>query len=330
MTAMLLGGDLYDCRGGPRARTNDMSERFLVTGAHGCIGAWVVHELVRGRREVVRFDLSADPRRLRLLLGAEADAVPHAAGDITDAALIEDALDRYAITNVIHLAALQIPFVRADPRLGSRVNVVGTVNVFEAARARHLAPVVYASSIAALGADGSETTPPSTLYGVFKRTNEQTARVYSEENGVSSVGLRPHTVYGVGRDQGVTAAPTTAMLAAAAGLPYRIPYGGACQMQFARDVARAFIAASDARASGATVHNLPGRRTAIAEVVSAIGCDSITFDDTPLPLPEEADSSSFLELVPGFAETPLTDGVDATVGRFRELLAEGLIAMPVA
>lgn len=276
------------------------------------------------------FDLSADARRLRLLLGADADTVPCVAGDITDAALVEDALDRYAITNVIHLAALQIPFVRANPGLGSRVNVVGTVNVFEAARTRHLAPVVYASSIAALGADGSETAPPSTLYGVFKRTNEQTARIYSLENGVSSVGLRPHTVYGVGRDQGVTAAPTAAMLAAAAGLPYRIPYGGACQMQFARDVARAFIAASDAHGEGARVHNLPGRRTAIADVVAAIGGDSISFDELPLPLPEDSDSSSFFELVPAFAETSLADGVDATVERFRELLREGLIAVPDA
>ncbi len=128
--------------------------------------------------------------------------------------------------------------MRADPLLGSRVNVVGTVNVFEATKQRELGPVVYASSIAALAPDGSDTAPPSTLYGVFKRANEQGAGVYFAENGVSSVGLRPHTVYGIGRDQGVTSAPTTAMLAAVAGVPYRIPYGGACQLQLARDVAR--------------------------------------------------------------------------------------------
>jgi UDP-glucuronate 4-epimerase len=305
--------------------------RFLVTGAFGCIGAWVVHELVRSSREVVTFDLSSEPRRLRLLLGDETDSVPHVAGDITDAASLEHALDEHAITNVIHLAALQVPFVRADPPLGARVNVLGTVNVFEAAKTRELAPIVYASSIAALDLDGGTVGPPSTLYGVFKRANEHTGRVYFTENGIASVGLRPHTVYGVGRDQGVTSAPTAAMFAAAAGMGYTIPYGGAFQMQFARDVAHAFIAASDARPEGAEVHNLPGRGTPIAEVVAAIGSDSIGYDaDNVLPFPEESDATTFRDLVPDFTETPLDDGVSATIERFKELLAEGLLVPPDA
>jgi nucleoside-diphosphate-sugar epimerase len=305
-----------------------VSERFLVTGAYGCIGAWVVHELVRDGREVVTFDLSSEPRRLRLLLGDDADPVQHVVGDITDGASVEHVLDEHEITNVIHLAALQVPFVRADPPLGARVNVLGTVNVFEAAKRHEQAPIVYASSIAAFDRDGGLVGPPATLYGVFKRANEHTARVYLEENGIASVGLRPHTVYGIGRDQGVTSAPTTAMLAAVAGRPYTIPYGGACQMQFARDVARAFIAASDAGAEGAEVHNLPGARTAIADIVAAIGADSIGFDDAPLPFPEEADASSFRTLVPEFTDTPLDEGVELTMKRFRELLAAGLVTAP--
>src|SRR6185295_104751 len=97
----------------------------------------VVHELVSDGRPVVTFDLSTEPRRLRLLLddGAIA-AIPHVAGDIADLATVERAIDEHGITNVIHLAALQVPFCRADPPLGARVNVVGTVNVFEAVRRR--------------------------------------------------------------------------------------------------------------------------------------------------------------------------------------------------
>ncbi len=305
-----------------------MSGRILVTGAHGCIGAWVVFELVRAGREVVTFDLSAEPRRLRLLFGDEANTVPHVQGDIADPEALDGAVAAHEVGRIIHLAALQIPFVRADPLLGSRVNVVGTVNVFEVAKERGLGPVVYASSIAALAPDGSDTAPPSTLYGVFKRANEQAAGVYFAEHGLSSVGLRPHTVYGIGRDQGVTSALTTAMLAAAAGVSYRIPYGGACQLQLARDVAVAFIAAGDAAPEGASVHNLPGRRTAVSEVVELIGAAGVSFDDVPLPLPEESDSSSFTALVPGFVETPLTEGVGQTMSRFRELLARGLVVAP--
>jgi nucleoside-diphosphate-sugar epimerase len=302
--------------------------RFLVTGALGCIGAWVVHELVSSGREVVSFDLASEPRRLRLLLGDGAEAVPHETGDIADLASLESALDRHAITNVIHLAALQVPFVRADPPLGARVNVLGTVNVLELVTRHRLAPVVYASSIAALDGEGGTAGVPSTLYGVFKRANEEAARVYFEESGTASVGLRPHTVYGVGRDQGLTSAPTVAMLAAAAGRPYRIPFGGACQLQLARDVARAFIAASDAGAAGATTHNLPGGATRIEDLVGVMGATGIEFDDAPLPFPPESDSSSFRELVPQFEETPLADGVRLTMDAFRGLLERGLVAAP--
>jgi nucleoside-diphosphate-sugar epimerase len=308
-----------------------MSEpRFLVTGAYGCIGAWVVAELVADGRPVVTFDLSTEPRRLRLVLDADAvAAVPHVAGDITELAGLERTIDEHEISHVIHLAALQVPFCRADPPLGARVNVLGTVNVFEAAKRRaHLAPIVYASSIAAFDSAGTMTGHPGTIYGVYKRANESTAAVYLGENGISSTGLRPHTVYGVGRDQGLTSAPTSAMLAAAAGTAYTIPYGGAAQLQFARDVARAFIGASLAAHEGATVHNLPGRKVAIDEIVATLDADAIGFDDVRLPFPEEADSASFTVSYPAFAETPLADGVAETVSRFRALLAEGLVHPP--
>ena len=304
--------------------------RFLVTGAHGCVGAWVVAELVDAGAPVVTFDLSATPRRLELLLGDGAAAVPHVTGDIGDLPALERALDDHGITNVIHLAALQVPLVRAAPPAGARVNVVGTVNVFEAAARRGLAPVVYASSIAAYDADGTFDRHPATLYGVFKRANEATAEVYLAESGVASVGLRPHTVYGVGRDQGLTSAPTVAMLAAAAGTPYTISYGGRARLQLARDVARAFVQASLAGATGAEVHDLPGETVTIAEVVAAIreaAPDALVgYEGDPLPFPADLDSSSFEALLPTFEHTPLRRGVAETVERFRGLLAQGLLS----
>ncbi len=319
-----------------------MSEpRFLVTGAHGCIGAWVVHELVEAGSPVVTFDLSTDARRVKLLLGPErAENVPHVAGDITDLEQLERTVDEHGVTNIIHLAALQVPFCRADPPLGARVNVLGTVNIFELAKKREgLGPIVYASSVAAFdayeeGAEPSMSAHPSTIYGVYKRANEGTAWVYATENGVASVGLRPHTVYGVGRDQGLTSAPTTAMLAAAAGVPFTIPYGGRSEFQFGRDVAQCFIAASLAKATGSTVHNLPGMAVSMDDVVDAIGMvapgSDVRFEGAPLPFPEEVDSTSFTELAGPVPTTPFADGVAATVQRFRELLTLGLVTAPTA
>ena len=190
---------------------------YLVTGALGALGAWVVRSLLDRGQDVVTYDLGGSDHRLRLALsGDELAALKRVDGDVTDLAHLERVMDEHDVTSVIHLAALQVPFVRDDPVLGSKVNVTGTVNVLEAVRRRgeRMGPLVYASSIAALAEAGAY---PSTLYGVFKLANEGTAAGYFADFGVSSIGLRPHTIYGPGRDQGLTSAPTAAMVAAAAG-----------------------------------------------------------------------------------------------------------------
>src|SRR3954465_8796702 len=208
---------------------------YLVTGAYGALGAWVVRALLDREQEVVTYDLGGSDHRLRLSLTAdELEALRRIDGDVTDLAALERVMDEHDVTNVIHLAALQVPFVREDPALGSRVNVTGTTNVLEAVRRRGdgMGPVVYASSIAVYGPAGTlgGDDVPDTLYGVYKRANEGTAWRYFEDYGVSSIGLRPHTVFGPGRDQGVTSAPTIAMVAAAAGRPFEIPFGGRVQL----------------------------------------------------------------------------------------------------
>jgi nucleoside-diphosphate-sugar epimerase len=234
----------------------------------------------------------------------------------------------------VHLAALQVPLVRADPALGALVNVVGTVNVLEAARRAGLAaPVVYASSIAAFGPRGPGDVP-QTLYGVFKRANEETALRYFEDYGVSSIGLRPHTVYGPGRDQGLTSSPTVAMLAAAAGVPYEIPFGGRLQLQYLPDVAEAFVRASEAGVTGAFVHTLDGPSASVGEVVelveaaSGVAPGTIRWQGDALPFPGHVDGHGFVDLLGGSVNRPLEDGVADTVARFRRLLAHGLVAPP--
>ena len=84
--------------------------------------------------------------------------VTFVAGDITDLDAVERASTRHGITNVIHLAALQVPFCRADPPLGARVNVVGTVNVFEAVKRRR-ATAWRRSSTRARSGCSRPTTP---------------------------------------------------------------------------------------------------------------------------------------------------------------------------
>lgn len=166
------------------------------------------------------------------------------------------------------------------------------------------------------------------MYGVFKLANEGGARIYAQERGLASIGLRPHTVYGVGRDQGVTSTPTVAMLAAAAGVPYEISFGGSVQFQYAPDVAAAFVQAARTLSAGASVHNLAGEVHAIADVIRAIEqaapetAGTITAVADALKLPEAVDAGTLASAIGPLEEVPLVDGVADTIGRFRALLAE--------
>lgn len=317
------------------------SERFLVTGALGCIGAWTVRALVSEGVPVVAFDLGRDRRRLAQIMTAdELAAVTFVVGDITNLDGIRATLDDEAITNVIHLAALQVPFCRADPPLGALVNVVGTANVFEAVKRSPsvTAPLVFTSSIGMFGADDAnpvthrleETADghPTTHYGVYKRANEGTARVYALDDGIASIALRPMTVYGAGRDQGMTSTPTTAIAAAVLGVPYTITFGGRTLFQYAGDVARTLLAASRSGLEGASVFNLDGSSVDmpawIAAIVRAVPEASglITFTPNELPFPSEIEHDSIVALGP-MPVTPFADGIAATVDVFRRLAAEG-------
>jgi UDP-glucuronate 4-epimerase len=310
--------------------------RYLVTGAFGAIGVWTIRSLLDRGHEVVSFDVGEQASRLPIALDPkEAESITRVRGDIADLNAVERAIDEHAITHVIHLAALQVPFVRANPPLGARVDVLGTVNVFEAVRRRkdRLAPLVYASSIAALG-DGDH---PSTLYGVFKWANEGTGERYFEDYGVSSVGLRPHTVYGPGRDQGLTSAPTMALVAAAAGAGFRIPFGGSVQMQYTADVGEAFVRAAELEDyEGASVHNLDGPEVSMPELIELIEAavpavaGKSTATGEPLPFPPSMDGASFVELIGGSVMRPIEDGVGESIERFRELLADGRVKAPTA
>ena len=235
----------------------------LVTGAGGCIGSWVLALLTRAGVPAVAYDLSDDKRRPRLLMNEEALAeIPWLTGDIADTAAVANALAQHDVRAIIHLAALQVPFCKADPVAGAKANVVGTVNVLEAARHRGLKRVAYASSIAAHSFLPG-TTWLATLYGAYKLCDEMIAHTYAADWGVPSVGMRPGVVYGVARDQGLTSKTTVAILAAAAGRPYTVPFSGAVSALHAGEVASAFIKAVSQEREGAAVFDINGRATSV-------------------------------------------------------------------
>ena len=308
-----------------------MATTYFITGAQGCIGSWIVKALVERGDTAVVFDRSDDPRRLRAIMDDDQRArVQFILGDITDGAAVELALSDSQATRVIHLAGLQVPLCKADPVAGALVNVVGTLNVFEATRKNKLPSVVYASSAAVYGMndddaalDETAACEPSTHYGVFKRTNEGNARVYFLDHGVSSIGLRPLTVYGVNRDFGLTSDPTKAMKAAVLGRPFHIRFGGATDFQYVADTAAAFIACADKNAEGAHVFNLHGETVTVERITDVINSDLITFGGPPIPIAAAIDGSAIRRAIGDLPSTPLEIGVRETMERFAALRDAG-------
>jgi len=308
------------------------SGRTLVTGALGCVGAWTIKALLDDGEDPVGYDLGEDDSRLRLILDdRERQRVTLVSGDVTDPDALGRALDEHEITCVVHLAALQVPFCRADPIRGARVNVVGTVVVFEAVKARRdrISGLAYASSTAVynasdpLPAPESGGTSPTTHYGVYKLANEGTARIFWDDEGVASIGIRPYIVYGPGRDQGMTSGPTLAMAAAAHGEAFEIGYGGTAQYDYAPDVGRAFVLAARSASDGSHVANFPGEPSTMQEVVRAIEASApdaagkVTWTETALPFPESLESGLLERLVGHLPRTSLTAGVRQTIEHFR-------------
>ncbi|HEV8060586.1 MAG TPA: SDR family oxidoreductase, partial [Gemmataceae bacterium] len=292
--------------------------------------------LARGD-QVWIYDLKADDHRLRLLLEEhELTQATFIQGDVTDVDGLKRALVLHAISHVVHLAGLQVPVCRADPLLGARVNVLGTLAVFEAVRHSkdRVKRLVYASSAAVFGppssyAAGSQTDDaplrPSTHYGVFKCCNEGNARIYYQDFGLSSVGLRPWTIYGVGRDFGMTSEPTKAIKSLALGRPYRISYGGSQDMQWVDDVARIFIRCLEGPYEGAHSYNIRGSIVAMPDFFQALATTDpkatqlIQYGTRQLDIAYDLDDCALEAAFGPLPRTPLDQGVKQTYDHFRRL-----------
>lgn len=294
----------------------------VVTGASGFLSAWILPKLIARGRKVVAIDIARDETRLRQATqGQPPPGIAWETADLTIDGIMSRIAEQYAADTILHLAALQIPACKANPIAGAKVNVVGHVGVLEAAR--HVgARVVYTSSVAAKPRGAANA--PANLYGVFKRADEEIARLYAEDFGVASFGLRPHVVYGVGRDQGETSAVTSAMRAAAIGESYVVPWTTATCFQFADDIAEMFVRVVEAEWNGAHLADMTDNVESTADIIDAIRA-IVPTADVRAEGPERISPTSGFDVAPlervigPRPLTPLSEGVRRTIDHFREL-----------
>jgi UDP-glucose 4-epimerase len=294
--------------------------RVLITGGLGFIGAWTARALLAGGHDVRVFDLHCKRALFDAIVGPQpAGRVRLRQGDIADPAAVNAAVE--GCEAVVHLAAVLIPTARKDPLLGARVNVLGTLHVFEAAKRAGVRGIAYASSAAVFGPDDGIHPEPQTHYGAYKLCNEGTARAYWHDAGLRSVGLRPSTAYGPGRELGVTADPTLAMRAAAEGRPYTIRFTGKTGMDYAADVAAIFARAATEAPEGAHAFSLQGQLADMDEVLAAIRAEvpgaDVRAEGPELMFAAQVDETPLHALFPGVRRTSLADGTRATIAFYR-------------
>ncbi|MBS0261748.1 MAG: NAD(P)-dependent oxidoreductase [Planctomycetes bacterium] len=310
-----------------------MPSTVLVTGGAGFIGTWVLRELLARGMQPVVLDVCRNDARWQSILGPQKDQVTFVQGGLLDRPLLQQTLARHAISHVIHLAALLTPQCQQDPWTGCEVNILGSVALFEAARALpgQIQGISYASSFAVygpeaddseLGVSAAQNRPPS-FYGAYKMAVDLIAEQYARHFSISSVGIRPHVVYGPERTVGLTAGPSLAARAAARGEAFTINYTGRLGYDYVEDVARAFVRSALETPPGWAVVDLPGQVATTQDFIDVIdrivpGAGArLSVDGPAVPANIPPRPRYISKLFPDWRATTLTEGIQATVDFYR-------------
>ncbi len=251
--------------------------RFLVTGGCGFIGSHLCEALLGERHDVRVLDDLSSGSLNNLATGATLIE-----GSITDRETVAAALD--GVDGCFHLAAIaSVERGVRDWADTHRVNITGTITIFEAIARQHVRlPVVYASSAAVYGdctvlpiAEAAERAPAS-AYGADKYACELHARIATQLHGIPTTGLRFFNVYGPRQDP---RSPYSGVISIFAdrlgrGVPIDI-YGDGEQTRdfvFVADVVAALRAAMTRSLPGAPVFNVcTGAPTSVLDVARIIG-----------------------------------------------------------
>ncbi len=246
------------------------TQRVLVTGGAGFVGAHVVEALLaRGAAVVVldNFDPFYDPAikrhrlaRLRAAGGARLQCVE---GDLRDAGACARAVD--AATGVIHLAALAgvRPSI-ADPVRYLDVNVTGTQVLLEAMKKRPGIPLVFGSSSSVYGGNAkvpfAEADPvdrPVSPYAASKKAGEVICHSFHHLHGNPVTCLRLFTVYGPGQRPEMAVHAFTRLILDGKPVPFFGDGRSARDYTYVSDIVDGILAALE-RADGYRIYNLGG------------------------------------------------------------------------
>lgn len=249
---------------------------YLVTGAAGFLGSYVVDQLLAEGEVVVGLDRSW-PGAIEAVVGPAAEDVVQVTGDVTDFALLARVAQEHGVDRVIHLAAELHARSADDPGQCIRSNVTGTHNVLELARLLPIRRVVTASSAALFGPAQLHDRPVSNdarlyagdVYEASKIFGESEGEYYGKRFGVDNAAIRVGLAYGYGCRIGWGARLVDELLLRPRrGEVGRIPWRDASiNWTYAVDAADAFVAASRATTRETWAYNLRGDHRTLPETI---------------------------------------------------------------
>ena len=295
-------------------------KRVLLTGGSGFIGAWIVKRLAARGVEARIFDINPNRATVAGIAGEKlARDLDWRVGDIRSTEAVAEAAA--GCDGVIHMAGVLTPACQANPVRGAEINLIGTLNVFEAAKKHGFPSVVWASSAGVYGPDDPHTPRPTTLYGAFKLAGEGAARAYWADHKIPSVAFRPFVVYGPGREGGLSAAPSLAARAAAWGEPYEHSFTGSSGLIYVDDVAAIFERALTMPLTGANAYNLIGETATVDQVLAEVRRNvpdaKLTQSGPPLPIAPGVAEEGLDAFMPDRPKTSLADGIRQTIEHYR-------------
>lgn len=176
---------------------------LLITGA-GLIGAHTAKQAAAAGHQVVLFDLNPDLDYIRSVAGTE--GVTAIKGDLRDLPALLRTMKSHDIDTLVHSAGLIGNSVRENSWTGTTNNILGTINVLEAAQLQSVRRVVYVSTFGVYrreqreGASIRETDAAGrhNLYATTKYCSEQLVQTYAQHYGLEAIILRPSAIYGPG------------------------------------------------------------------------------------------------------------------------------------
>ena len=291
----------------------------VIFGGTGFLGSWIAKKLIDNDINVTIFDKKIDKNLIIKLIKNYSSKLTFYEGNILN---FQKVLDVSKKANVlINLVGLMTPDCSQNPILGAKINIMGSINVFEAALNTKNKYVIYTSSGGVFGRNDPVYPLPETHYGAYKLALEGIARAYFLERNFNSFGLRPFIVYGPGREIGGTAGISQACKASANNSDFEIQFSGKAGFVYVEDISELVFKVLKNYFHGANVMNINGISCEVDEIVTILNkfnvSGKITSNKKKLPVIGEILGNGPKTYFPDFEFTGIETGLIKTLDFYR-------------